>query len=126
MSLTPLFKQCFCLALVLALAAIPLAALAGDVDPSGDKLMELVDDPKYKAALEEKGGANAANPLLAKCWAEVATVVGGVIWGARAQEDHCSNYHHQNAFYYCALYSTYCDHYHWQSKCLFDQGCPQR
>ena len=118
-------KRSLCLVLALCLLALPLAALAGDPDPAGEKLRGLKDDPKYQAALKKHGGTPANTNWKAVCAAEIATFVGGIIWGERALLDHCKDtYQSGDIWGYCTLYSGKCDHYHWQSDCLKQKGCP--
>ena len=115
-----------CLVTMLFLLALPLAALAGDVDPTGEKLKSLESDPKYQAKLKELGGANAkvGDGPSWRCACEGATFIGGVIWGERALLDHCKKYDDGRILQYCITYSRHCDHYHWKANCLKEHGCP--
>ena len=125
MNLLCLPKRFLCLVLALGLLVLPLVALAGDVDPNGDKLRNLKNDPKYQAALMKQGATASNTNWVAICACEGATGIGGLIWGARAQLDHCKDkYSGGDIFGYCVVYSQKCDHYHWKSNCLKEQSCP--
>ena len=123
MNLAFLSKKFMCLAVILSMLALPLAALAGDVDPNGDKLRALKNNPKFQEALKaEQSKRNGKWETL--CAVEGATFVGGIIWGERALLDPCEKYHHGDIFAYCITHSKYCDHYHWKANCLQKKGCP--
>lgn len=124
MNIKSLCRKCACLTVALGLLALPLAALAGEVDPTGEKLQGLKDDPKFQEVMQEHGGNSAGVNYNILCAAELATFVGGIIWGERALEDHCEKYSDGYVYGYCLVYSKHCDHYHWQSKCLKEASCP--
>ena len=121
-------RNYICLMLVLALLLSPLAALADDSDPSGEKLKALYKDPKFLAALKAQGDSGDVNAEISywrwRCHNELLTVVGAVIWGVRACFDNCPKYCDILVIDYCELYSRTCDHWHWNAGCLSQYGCP--
>lgn len=113
----------FSMALMVLLAGLATAAWAGDVDPDGEKLMSLKNDPKYQEALEKiEGGEGGANWGVI-CWLEYATGFGMYIWEQRmiGDECHCG---WKDVKKYCTDYSNHCPHYKWHADCLKKKGCP--
>ena len=79
--LSALYKSFTCIVVIFICVALPLMALAGDVDPAGEKLRSLKNDPKYQAALKAKAGKTTGTKWDGICAAEIATFIGGIIWG---------------------------------------------
>ena len=124
MTLSHLKRIATCLIVMFVLLALPLAAQAGDVDPNGDKLRALKNDLKFQKAMKAHEGKSKGTRWDGICAAEIATFIGGIIWGERALLDPCDKYHHGDILPYCITHSNYCDHYHWKANCLKDKGCP--
>ena len=123
----PKMLRCMTMASLLALTLFPMAALAEDVDPEGEKLMSLRSNPEYQAVLKEKGAPVGSVGWDIVCTAEEATVAGALVWDIRLRKDKCFDRYkkkHISAEAYCSRYSDHCDHYSWNQNCMWDKGCP--
>ena len=123
----PVIMRCVIMVLLLALISFPMAAMAEDVDPDGEKLMSLRSNPEYKAIMKDKGAPVGSTGWDIVCTAEEATVAGALVWDIRLRKDKCFDRYkkrHLSITAYCSRYSDHCDHYDWNRNCMWGKGCP--